>query len=142
MRTPLTKILLPNITLQLFAYLNAFGSVQVSASPPIKIDKPFIPKASLNPKVTSPILTRLLSPTIDIDNPLFDKPKSWNKIIEECKKVLKVMKLDIAAFDVKVQTNDKKDPDFIILESNTAPALGEIGIEKYKKELSCLVQKY
>lgn len=76
------------------------------------------------------------------DNPLFDKPKSWDKIVEECKKVLKVMKLDIAAFDVKVQTNDKKDPDFIILESNTAPALGEIGIEKYKKELSCLVQKY
>lgn len=75
------------------------------------------------------------------DNPLFDKPKSWDKIVEECKKALTALELDIAAFDVKVQTNDKKDPDFIILESNTAPALGEIGIEKYKKELPCLVQR-
>lgn len=75
------------------------------------------------------------------DNPLFNKPKSWDKIVEECKKALTALELDIAAFDVKVQTNDKKDPDFIILESNTAPALGKIGIEKYKKELPCLVQR-
>lgn len=74
------------------------------------------------------------------ENPLFDKPKNWDVIVKECQKALTAMNLDVAAFDIKVQTKDKENPDFIILESNTAPALGEIGIEKYKKEISCLVQ--
>lgn len=76
------------------------------------------------------------------ENPLFDKPKSWDKIVTECKKALGVLDLDVAAFDVKVQGNDKNDPDFIILESNTAPALGEIGIQKYKEFLTDYINNY
>ncbi len=76
------------------------------------------------------------------DNPLFDKPKSWDNIVNECIKALKALELDVAAFDVKVQSNDKKDPDFIVLESNTAPALGEIGIQKYKEFLTNYINNY
>lgn len=68
-------------------------------------------------------------------NELFDKPKSWDKIVNECVKALKALGLDMCAFDVKVQSNARKDPKFIILESNSAPALGEVGIERYKEQI-------
>ncbi len=43
------------------------------------------------------------------NNPSFDKPTCWNKIVEDCVKALKYLKLDVAAFDVKVQSaKDKK----------------------------------
>lgn len=69
------------------------------------------------------------------DNELFDRPKSWDKIVSECVRALEALGLDMCAFDVKVQSNAHKDPKFIILESNSAPALGEIGIEKYKTQI-------
>ena len=45
------------------------------------------------------------------------------------------MQLDIAAFDIKCT----RDGRFILLESNSAPALGEQGIEKYKNELKKII---
>lgn len=70
------------------------------------------------------------------NNPLFDKPSNWNDIERMCVNALKALNLDIAAFDVKVQTNKYKYPKFIILESNSAPALGELGIMEYTKILN------
>lgn len=67
------------------------------------------------------------------DNPLFDKPTNWKQIELVCINALKALNLDIAAFDVKVQNNKHENPKFIILESNSAPALGELGIIKYKE---------
>ena len=55
--------------------------------------------------------------------------------------LLKALNLDIAAFDVKVQTNKYKYPKFIILESNSAPALGEYGLQKYKQLLTQYVNE-
>lgn len=73
------------------------------------------------------------------ENPAFDKPTNWDDIVADCKKALREMNLNIAAFDVKCQTGTDT-PEWIILESNTAPALGDVGIEKYREEiyrLSC-----
>lgn len=73
------------------------------------------------------------------ENPLFRKPDNWGIIVEDCIKGLNAIGLDIGAFDVKVQTTDK-NPKYIILESNSAPALGEIGIQKYKDMLTKMIQ--
>lgn len=69
------------------------------------------------------------------DNPMFDKPHSWNIITEHCVNALKSLKLDICCFDIKVQKNTNENPKFIILESNSAPALGEYTLQKYKEIL-------
>lgn len=68
-------------------------------------------------------------------NPLFNKPSNWDSIVESCVKALKAIGLDIAAFDVKVQNDRHKEPKYIILESNSAPSLGKLGLEKYKETL-------
>lgn len=65
------------------------------------------------------------------ENPQFNKPNTWDNIISDCVKALKELKLDIAAFDVKVS----KDGNYIIIESNSAPSFGAITLEKYKQEI-------
>lgn len=68
------------------------------------------------------------------DNPLFSKPSNWDAIVAACISAKNAVGLDIAAVDVKVQTKD--NPNFIILETNSAPALGEVGVIKYKELLN------
>jgi carbamoylphosphate synthase large subunit len=81
------------------------------------------------------------------ENELFDKPINWNLIVEESIKALKAVKLDIGAIDLRIQSattakgNIRKEPDFIIVEINSAPSFGEVTIEKYKKELTTLILK-
>lgn len=76
---------------------------------------------------------------VNEDNELFNKPANWDEIVTECIKALDGMTLDIAAFDVKVQNDKHENPKFIILESNTAPALGEQGLQLYKEQLIKLI---
>jgi glutathione synthase/RimK-type ligase-like ATP-grasp enzyme len=85
----------------------------------------------------------------NVENPEFDKPLNWDRIVEECKKALKSVGLDIGAVDLKVQSSKdkegkkRKDPDFFIIEINSAPSLGRITAEVYKKELpKVLEHKY
>lgn len=73
------------------------------------------------------------------ENPLFRKPDNWDAIIKDCIKGLNEIGLDVGAFDIKVQTTNE-NPKYIILESNSAPALGEIGIEKYKEMLTKMIK--
>lgn len=75
------------------------------------------------------------------DSPLFDKPTNWDTIVSSCVDALNAVGLDIAAFDVKVQSSKHKEPKYIILESNSAPSLGEKGIEKYKEILTKLINE-
>ena len=75
------------------------------------------------------------------NNPLFDKPSNWDIIVKDCISALKSLGLDIAAFDVKTQTAKYENPKFIILESNSAPALGENTLEKYKQELLMIINE-
>lgn len=76
---------------------------------------------------------------ISENNPLFDKPSNWDDICNSCVNALKAIGLDIAAFDVKVQNNKHETPKWIILESNSAPSLGEISLNVYKTQLSKMI---
>lgn len=78
---------------------------------------------------------------VGVDHELFDKPKSWDKMEEAAISALSSVGLDIGAVDIRVQSNKKKDPKFIVCEINSAPALGELGIDKYRKEITSLINK-
>ena len=73
------------------------------------------------------------------ENPLFEKPSNWNLIVEECVKALNAVGLDIGACDIKVQSEKGHDrggnPEFIILEINSAPSFGSTTLIKYEEQL-------
>ena len=69
-------------------------------------------------------------------NPKFDKPKTFDKMIEECKKGLRALGLDFGAFDVRV----KKDGTFVILEANSAPSFGDLTAKKYLEHIPLIVK--
>ena len=79
------------------------------------------------------------------ENPLFDKPTNWNNIVEESVKALNAVGLDFGAIDLRVQSaKDKKEkirefPEFIIVEINSAPSMGDVTIVKYLEELPKLI---
>lgn len=82
-------------------------------------------------------------------NENFDRPSNWNTIVEHCVKALKSCGLDFGACDLRVQNNidregnRRENPDFIVVEINSAPSFGEITLEKYKEILpNLLIQKY
>lgn len=66
---------------------------------------------------------------------LFDRPSNWDKIVEHCLKAMKTTGLDLGAVDVRVQSSGNEDPDFIICEVNSAPALGEVGVDMYRAQI-------
>ena len=80
-------------------------------------------------------------------NPSFDRPSNWNAIVAECVNALRSTGLDIGGFDVKVQSatdergRRRTNPDFIIIESNSACSHGEVTAVKYKDELNRLITK-
>ena len=77
------------------------------------------------------------------ENELFDKPANWDDIVTDCINALKSVGLDIAAFDIVVQRANGDNPKWLILECNSAPGLGAIGLSKYTEELNKIItQKY
>lgn len=80
------------------------------------------------------------------ESPVFDKPVNWDKIVEECKKALNAVGLDVGACDVRVQSALDKEgrkrayPEFTVIEINSAPAMGRITTEIYKKELPVIAR--
>jgi len=70
---------------------------------------------------------------------LFNKPSNWEEIKKASINALKSVGLDLGAIDVRVQSNKKKFPKFIICEVNSAPALGKQGIEKYNQIIKKLI---
>lgn len=72
------------------------------------------------------------------ENPLFEKPSSWQTIEEHCVKALNAVGLDFGACDVRVQTEapNGRAPQFIICEINSAPSFGDVTAEKYKEQLT------
>ena len=80
------------------------------------------------------------------DNPLFERPSNWPEIEAECVKALHSVGLDTGACDVKVQSEKGKRssfiPDFIILEINSAPSMGEITTIKYLEKLTKIISEY
>jgi len=45
--------------------------------------------------------------------------------------------LDIGAVDIRVQ--GRNNPDYIVCEVNSAPQLGEVGIEHYRREITNII---
>jgi len=70
---------------------------------------------------------------------LFDKPKCWKQMEAAAICCIKSTGLDIGAVDIRVQSNEHDNPKFIVCEINSAPALGEIGIIKYKEIITNLI---
>lgn len=75
------------------------------------------------------------------ENPAFKKPSNWDDIVEDCINAKNALGLDICAFDVKTQGSSKTNPEWIILESCSAPSFGEITAIKYKGELNRLISQ-
>jgi hypothetical protein len=81
------------------------------------------------------------------ENEMFDKPTNWANIIDHCVKALISCGLDFGACDLRVQNNIDKEgvrrlqPDFIVVEINSAPSFGKVTLEKYKEVLPQLLVK-
>jgi glutathione synthase/RimK-type ligase-like ATP-grasp enzyme len=83
------------------------------------------------------------------DNPSFDKPSNWDAIVAESVKALNAVGLDVGAVDVRVQSATKttkkkgevkrENPEFIIIEINSAPSFGEITLQKYLEEIPKII---
>jgi glutathione synthase/RimK-type ligase-like ATP-grasp enzyme len=79
------------------------------------------------------------------DNPGFDRPVNWKEIADECVKALNAVGLDFGACDVRVQASKdgkgkvRPTADFIIIEINSAPGLGTLGVIKYKEMIPKLI---
>jgi hypothetical protein len=80
-------------------------------------------------------------------NPNFDKPVNWDNIVSECVKALKSVGLDFGAIDLRVQSatdnegNTRENPEFIIVEINSAPSMGEITLQKYMEEIPAMLKR-
>ena len=79
------------------------------------------------------------------ENKSFDKPTNWKAVIQACVKAVKSVGLDIGAVDVRIQNNTtekgnaRKEINFIILETNSAPSFGDITAKKYLEILPKLL---
>jgi hypothetical protein len=69
------------------------------------------------------------------ENPKFMKPSTWDLIVADCIKAKNALGLDICAFDVLVQGTSKTNPEWLLLESCSAPSFGQITGVKYKEEI-------
>jgi hypothetical protein len=77
-------------------------------------------------------------------NPSFKKPNNWNLIVEDCIRAQQALGLDICAFDVMVQGSkegrERNNPEWIIVESASAPSFGDITTQKYIEEIPKLIK--
>lgn len=80
-------------------------------------------------------------------NELFDKPVNWDEVIAESVKALNAVGLDFGAVDLRIQSRMDKDgkersnPDFIVIEINSAPSFGEVTLQKYIEEIPKMLDK-
>lgn len=84
------------------------------------------------------------------ENPTFDKPSNWDAIVAESVKALNAVGLDFGAVDVRVQSSTKtskkkgevprENPEFIIIEINSAPSFGEITLQRYLEMIPKIVE--
>lgn len=73
------------------------------------------------------------------EHELFNKPSNWDQMIDDSVKALKSTGLDIGCVDLRCQSPKKRDPKYIIVEVNSAPSLGDRGVEVYREVLQDLI---
>lgn len=80
-------------------------------------------------------------------NPQFDKPVNWDEIVKDAVRALSSVGLDVGAIDVRVQSaktskgQERKSPKWIIIETGSAPSMGQITEQKYKEILPVLINE-
>jgi glutathione synthase/RimK-type ligase-like ATP-grasp enzyme len=74
------------------------------------------------------------------EHEMFQKPKIWNLMCEHAQRAISATGLTIGAVDVRCKSDAKSEKDFIILEVNSAPELGEVGTESYFKVIKKIVE--
>lgn len=79
------------------------------------------------------------------ENPLFERPSNWDAVVAECVKALHAVGLTTGACDVKIQSEKGKRsgfvPDFIVMEINSAPAMGDGTTTKYFEKLTEIIRE-
>jgi len=68
---------------------------------------------------------------------LFQRPDNWSELEASAINAVRAVGLDIGAVDIRVQS--RSNPDYIVCEVNSAPALGDIGIETYRNEIRNII---
>lgn len=75
------------------------------------------------------------------EHELFSRPGNWVELENAAMLAVRSVGLDVGAVDIRVQAKDS--PRFIVCEVNSAPQLGEVGIESYRNEIiNILRRKY
>jgi len=80
------------------------------------------------------------------ENELFDKPCNWDAIVAEGVKAIAAVGLDVGCIDLRVQSaRDSKDrvrenPEFFVIETNSAPSFGEITYQKYLENIPMIAK--
>lgn len=69
------------------------------------------------------------------ENDLFDKPDTWDNIVEDCQKAREALGLSICGFDIKVN----KKGNWKILEANSACSFGDKTSGFYINELNKII---
>lgn len=79
------------------------------------------------------------------ENPAFKKPANWNAIIADCVRAKDALGLDICAFDLMIQGSsageERTNPEWIVVESCSAPSLQLVGISKYLIEIPKVLRR-
>jgi ATP-grasp domain len=81
------------------------------------------------------------------ENPLFDKPVNWDAIVDDCVRAIVSVGLDIGCVDLKVQSatdnkgRTRENPEWIVMETNSAPSFGDLTAMKYKEVIPTLLFK-
>jgi glutathione synthase/RimK-type ligase-like ATP-grasp enzyme len=75
------------------------------------------------------------------NNADFDRPVNWKNVVKESVNALNAVGLDFGAVDLRIQgsSNNKgtkrEEPQFIVVEINSAPSFGDITKQKYIEEI-------
>jgi hypothetical protein len=74
-------------------------------------------------------------------NQLFNKPSNWDELCAEACKAITSVSLDCGCVDIRVSGSDPRQ--FIVCETNSGPALSEVGLDAYREEIrKVLINKY
>lgn len=73
------------------------------------------------------------------DHELFDRPSNWDNIVSDCLRAIRAVGLEIGSFDVRIQSSRNSNPEYVLIEVNSAPSLAEQGIQAYKKIIQELI---
>lgn len=75
-------------------------------------------------------------------HPMFDKPTNWDLLCKTACDTVTSVGLDIGAVDIRIQSREMgKNPQFIVCEVNSGPALGIEGVKSYKEQIKKILTK-